>query len=257
MVPHEPRPLFAKLSPTPFVCKMSVQTEEIAKVKAHRWQVSCLEFRQDGSRLATAGWDKEVRIWDLNNLETLSILKGAHRVPITSLSWEKSGSQQLLCTGSADHTAVLWDSGTGAQERTLDGHNGWVLGTSFSSNSSVLATASWDKSIGIWDPGTGALINHYTNSHSAGVWDVNFHPQFPEILCSASEDGTIKMWDLREGKVTRSFTTGHSDAVVCARWSPDGNMIASGSTNTKVLLRVLVKFCKVLYFHCSRSVFGR
>lgn len=197
-----------------------------------------MEFRGDGLRLATAGWDKEVRIWDLNNLEVVSILKGAHRVPITSLSWEKPEGR-LLCTGSADHTAVLWNTETGTQERTLAGHNGWVLGTSFSSGSSALATASWDKTIGIWDARTGELISNYTTDHGEGVWSVDFHPHSPEILCSASEDGSVKIWDLREGKPTRDFTSGHSDAVVCAKWSPDGTTIASGSADTKVIINTI------------------
>ena len=222
-----------QVSPTS-LSKMSIQTEEIAKVKAHRWQISCLEFKSDGLRLATAGWDKEVRIWDLNNLEVVSILKGAHRVPITSLSWEKPEGH-LLCTGSADHTAVLWDTEVGTQVKTLAGHSGWVLGTSFSASSSTLATASWDKSIIIWDAGTGEIINSYTEGHAEGVWSVDFHPLSPSVLCSASEDGSVRMWDVRERKSVREFTTGHSDAVVCGKWSPDGSVIGSGSTDTKVL----------------------
>lgn len=212
---------------------MSIHTEELAKLKAHRWQVSCLEFRADGFRLATAGWDKEVHIWDMINLQVLSTLKGAHRVPITSLSWQGGHGGEVLCTGSADHTAVLWNPVSGAALQTLAGHRGWVLGTAFSSSGSILATSSWDRSIRIWDAHTGQHINSYTR-HSGGVWSVAFHPRSSGVLCSGSEDGSVKVWDLREGKVTQDFTSGHSDAVYCARWSPDGTIIASGSADTKV-----------------------
>lgn len=216
---------------------MAVHTEEIVKLKAHRWQVSCLEFRPDGCWLATAGWDKEVHIWDLNNLEVYATLMGAHKAPITDLSWQRPDGQ-LLCTGSADHTAVLWNPETGTQVKTLAEHSGWVLGTCFSSSGSVLATASWDKSICIWDPSTGEHISTYLD-HAKGVWSVDFHPYLSGVLCSASEDGTVKIWDLREGKATRNLTAGHSDAVCCAKWSPDGTMIASGSADAKVSTEVL------------------
>lgn len=248
--PHEPHLLFLQSEPHPPL-EMAVETEEIAKVKAHRWQISCLDFRADGFRLASGSWDKEVRIWDLSNLEVVTILKGAHRVPITSLSWEKPEGR-LLSTGSADHTAVLWNTETGTQEKTLAEHSGWVLGTSFSTNS-VLATSSWDKSIGIWDSRTGGLLNIYKDAHSKGVWSVDFHPHFPEILCSSGEDGSIKIWDLRTGKVTRNFTSGHSDAVVCAKWSPDGTTVASGSADTKVkngfrfFLTFQLFFCNIIF----------
>lgn len=221
----EPRPLLATL-------KMSVHTEELAKLKAHRWQVSCLEFRADGFRLATAGWDKEVHVWDMVNLQVVSTLKGLHRAPITSLSWQGERGE-VLCTGSADHTVALWRPDDGTHLQTIAGHSSWVLGACFSTSGSLLATASWDKSIGIWDAHTGQHINKYSD-HTGGVWSVAFHPHSSTVLCSSSEDGSVKVWDLREGKVTQDLTSGHSDAVYCARWSPDGSLIASGSADTKV-----------------------
>lgn len=228
--------LIKVMSPAPSMQKdlqgMAVHTEELARLKAHRWQVSSLVFRSDGHWLATAGWDKEVHIWDLNNLEVYCTLKGVHKVPITDLSWQKPAGQ-LLCTCSADHTAVLWNVETGEHVRTLTGHSGWVLGSCFSSSGSVLATASWDSSIAIWDTCTGEHINSYTD-HTKGVWAVDFHPHSSFVLCSANEDGTVKIWDLREGKVARTLSSGSYDAVCCAKWSPDGTMIASGSADTKV-----------------------
>jgi len=214
---------------------MAVETEEITRVRAHKWQVSALEFRPDGFRLATAGWDREVHIWDLYNLEVLTTLQGVHKVPITSLSWQSPDSDGgLFCTGSADHTAVLWNPETAVAVRTLE-HKGWVLGTSFSLSGSALATASWDETIGIWDPNTGQCVGSYTG-HTKGVWSVDFHPSSCAILCSGGEDGTVKIWDTREGKVEMDLSShsGHSGAVYCTKWSPDGTLIASGSTDTKV-----------------------
>lgn len=214
---------------------MSVDTENLAKLKAHRWQLSCLAFRQDGLELATAGWDKEVHIWDvLNNMRLVTTLKGAHRVPITSVSWQGQ-YDHVLCTGSADKTAVLWNTHTGTKTGTLTQHSGWVLGTSFSSSGSVLATASWDRSLCAWDPSTGTLIRTFTG-HTEGVWFVDFHPHSSEIFCSSSEDGTVKVWDLREGRDIKTLhvASGHTDAIHCAKWSPDGTVIASGSADTKV-----------------------
>ena len=154
-------------SPThPSSAVMSVCVEVLAKLKAHRWQVSCLDFGPDGSKLASGSWDREVHIWDLNNLKVLTTLKEVHQKPVTSLSWQTPHGQ-LLCTGSADHTAVLWNPESGAQLSTLSKHGGWVLGNCFSASGSVLATASWDKTIGIWDPGTGGFINSL-NKHTAG-----------------------------------------------------------------------------------------
>ena len=216
---------------------MPVLTEELARLQGHRWQISCLNFSPDGSRLVSGGWDKEANIWDLSNLEVVVTLKGVHKVPITAVSWYQP-SGRLICTGSADNTAALWNAESGKHLSNLRGHFGWVLGSCFAPVGNFLATASWDKTVRIWDPGSQTLINAL-NGHNAGVWSVDFNPR-SSVLCSASEDGTIKLWDARSSRIVRTFSGGHKDAVYCAKWSPDGAMIASGSADSKVWTLIVV-----------------
>lgn len=143
---------------------MPVLIEELAQLKkkssnrdGHRWQISSLVFNSDGSLLASGSWDKEVRIWDLNTLETKWILKGVHKVPVTSLSWETAHAGKLLAAGSADCTVSLWNTEKGRHAGTLQSHDGWVLGVSFMLGSSILATSSWDSYIRVWDTETMKL----------------------------------------------------------------------------------------------------
>lgn len=142
--------------PHPLAATMPVLTEELAHLhrnkgnSGHRWQISCLEYSPNGALLASGSWDKEVRIWELSNLETSLVLGGVHDVPITSVSWYKpTGS--LLCAGSADCTASLWDTRKGTHLASLQGHSGWVLDVCFSQASPLLATASWDRTVMLWD----------------------------------------------------------------------------------------------------------
>ena len=218
---------------------MPVLAEELTRFKAHRWQISCLEFNHDGTRLASGGWDKEVHIWDLGSLSAAHTLKGS-RAPITCLGWYHPNSG-ILCTGSADQTASLWNAETGKHIATLGEHSGWVLGCCFSANGSLLATASWDKTVRIWDAGTATLINNL-NEHAAGVWSVDFHPDSP-TLCSGGQEGSVIIWDARSNKPVRNLSYGHTDAVYSAKWSPDGALIASGSADTKVnIKKIIIKF---------------
>ena len=212
--------------------------KELTRLKAHRWQISCLEFDHDGYRLASGGWDKEVHIWDLGSLKVLHTLKGT-RAPVTCLGWYRPNSG-ILCTGSTDQTASLWNSETGKCVAKLKEHFGWVLGSCFSSSGSLLATASWDKTVRIWDAGTASLINNLSG-HTDGVWSVDFHPQ-SSTLCSSGQDGSVIIWDARTNRPVRNLSYGHTDAVYSAKWSPDGAVIASGSADTKVK-KILVYPC--------------
>lgn len=146
---------------------MSVTTEELAQLRAnpsgkkgHRWQISCLEFSPDGTRLASGSWDKEVRIWDLGKLSTVRVLANTHRVPVTSVSWyQPSGGGGLLCAGAADCTASLWSTTNGACLAKLSGHEGWVLDVCFAHHAFLLATASRDCTVRLWDPTTLSTTN--------------------------------------------------------------------------------------------------
>ena len=211
---------------------MSVKTEHLARVKAHRWQVSSLAFREDGLRLASASWDREVHIWDLTNMKSAKTLEELHEVPVTCLGWQTQ-QPQLLCTGSADKTAVLWNPDTGNPLQTLKHHSGWVLGCSFSSVSALLATASWDQTVCIWDVRTGDLVCSL-EGHTAGVWSVDCHPYSPHLLCSSGEDGALRVWDTREGQCVLVLESGNEEVVYCSKWSPDATMIASGSSANQV-----------------------
>lgn len=210
---------------------MPVLADELARLQAHRWQISDLSFSPDGSRLASAGWDKEVNVWELSDLQKALTLSDVHRVPITSVSWLRPNGL-IICTGSADHTAALWNAENGQYLSSLTEHSGWVLGTDFSASGAFLATTSWDRMVRIWDPGSETLINTLAG-HTEGVWSVNFHPSSSQ-LCTASEDGSVRLWDARTNRPVGKLYGGHTDAVYCAAWSPDGSIIASGSADNKV-----------------------
>lgn len=158
----------------------------------------------------------------------ISTLKEAHKLPVTCLRWQ-SQHPQLICTGSADNTALLWDWRTGAALNSLVQHSSWILGTVFSPSGTILATCSWDKTICLWDVDTGSLVS-ILEGHTGGVWSADFHQHSPDLLCSSSEDGTVKIWDTRQGSDIQTLDLHGSEAVYCSRWSPDGSMVAAGSS---------------------------
>lgn len=213
---------------------MPVLVEELTRLEGHKWQISCLEFSPDGSRLATGSWDKEVRIWNLGSLDTAVVLNGLHEVPVTSLAWFKPEGT-LLATGSADTMIGLWNGVTGEKLLTLKDCFGWVLDISFSMDGNFLGAASWDKMVRLWEPNTGSLLNTL-RGHKAGVWSLDFHSE-RNILCSGSADGTVRLWDARSNKCAAVLGEEvQTNPIHSVKWSPDNITIASASADTKVTL---------------------
>lgn len=212
---------------------MPVLVEELTRLEGHKWEISCLEFSPDGSRLASGSWDKEVRIWNLGSLDTAVTLSGLHQVPVTSLAWFKPEGT-LLATGSADTTIGLWNAVTGEKLLVLTECFGWVLGMCFSVDGNFLAAASWDKMVRLWEPNTGSQLNTL-RGHKGGVWSVDFHTE-RNILCSGSADGTVRLWDARSNKCAAVFgEETQTNSVHSVKWSPENTTIASASADSKVL----------------------
>jgi RNA polymerase sigma factor (sigma-70 family) len=67
---------------------------------------SCLAFSPDGKWLVRGGFDRVVRVWDIQTGRELAVFKG-HSDAVTSLAFAPNG--RTLASASADGTALIWD----------------------------------------------------------------------------------------------------------------------------------------------------
>ena len=73
----------------------------------HTADVTCAAFSPDGRRLATASFDRSIKLWDTATGRDVFTVRG-HTAGVVSLVFSPDGNR--LVSGGIDHTARVWDA---------------------------------------------------------------------------------------------------------------------------------------------------
>jgi WD40 repeat protein len=105
-------------------------------LEGHSDRVTAVQFSPDGSKLASASYDKKVMVWDASTGARLHTLEG-HSDRVTALQFSADGSK--LASASYDKKVIVWDSHKTLPIETID-VEGYVSELAFSADGFHLET---------------------------------------------------------------------------------------------------------------------
>ena len=98
--------------------------------------------------LATAGFDRTLRIWDVATRQCRCVLRG-HPDDVFAVAFHPTGTR--VASSGRDGVIWLWDVETGSEVARLRGHTNYVWSLAFSPDGKTLASGSGDGTVRLWD----------------------------------------------------------------------------------------------------------
>ncbi|XP_070579635.1 serine-threonine kinase receptor-associated protein-like [Ptychodera flava] len=187
----------------------------------HKHIVKTVDFSQDGNQLLTGSNEKLLRIFDLNKPEAEPMVFSGHTSNLKDALWCHDGKR--IISAAEDKTIRLWDISTQTEQMKLE-FDSSNLSLDFSSDGTILVVTH-GNAISFYNSENLEKVKSYTAP--APVYSASLHPD-KHCFLAGGEDFKIYKYDYTNGQELESYK-GHFGPVHCVRFSPDGEIYASGS----------------------------
>ncbi|CAM0879938.1 unnamed protein product [Alopecurus aequalis] len=240
-----------------------------AILEDHSHLITDVRFGPISPRLATSSFDKTVRVWDVDNNDTVCTFTG-HTSSVMSLDFHpnkddlicscdengeirfwnsnnrravrifKGGSSQLrfqprrgaYLAAASENVVSILDVETQACVRRFEGHTAHVDSLCWSPSGEYLVSTSEDA-VKVWSlNSTSENCVQELNSSGSKFHACTFHPSYPSLLIVGGYQ-SLELWDMLEN---RSMTVAAHDGLVSGLASSSSGLVASVSHDRHVKL---------------------
>jgi len=201
----------------------------IANLGGHADVVSCAIFSNDGKHLASASFDKTVRIWDAGSHKLLQSHSG-HSDFVYAVAFNPDGT--WIASASKDRTVKIVETLSGKSLLTLSGMDQEVLAVAVSADGKQVVCSGTDPGFIFFNAQTGARVRRQ-GGHGVSTNELALSKD-GQLILSAGSDRLVRLSKFADSAVVKTFTIG--SVAYAAAISQDGKLVASGSFDGLVRL---------------------
>ena len=201
--------------------------DAVAVLKGHTETVEAVAVSPDGKFIATASFDKTVKLWDAATGKEIRTFSGAlgHTNQVLCVAFNAKGDQ--IATGGADNKVCVWDVPVSFPVKTY-ATTGAATGVAVATDGKTFAVSGADGTVKVFPLGEekGAID---LKGHVGAVVGVGYLTA-GNIWVTAGADKSIRFFNAVDGKQTASYTAGLPDITGLAV-RPDSQGVVTTSAD--------------------------
>jgi WD40 repeat protein len=195
-------------------------------LEGHAGRINSLIFSFDGKYLYSAAIDGKVLKWDLSSRTSTDL--STDIVEITSI--DLSSDNRYLAGISDKGEALVWNQDQSSDKMRIESPGKRIRSIRFKPDEERIAVGYDDGMVELWDIASKKKITEF-RAHSTGVDDIKFNKRFSQMATTAADE-SLKLWDTEDFTIPPVCFNDNDGLVVAFIFSPDGEVILSGSSGT-------------------------